>query len=902
MAHAQQAAQPPLVEAGAAEDPVRAMESEVNTNGDIIVTVTRSASSVMTDIPADVVLDENAIASYGAGNVMELVASLTAQTGSNRARGGGQPVMLVNGRRISGFDEIRNLPPEAIARVEVFPEAVALEYGYAADQRVINFILKEHFSAVTTQMEAGGATAGGYWTQEGEVSMLRLSGKSRLNITANYQRNTPLTDSERDVVQTARAIPLDFGGVISVAGGGEISPALSALAGRTLTLADVPAGAGSGTALAQFASGTPGSPAVDDGAYRTLVRGAEVWNINSTFALPLSASTNASINGRYSISDNTGMLGLASATLAIPAANSANPFGRDVLFTHAYAAAGALESTSHSEISHVGFSSDGRMGPWRWTVTSNYDHALSRATSERGIDTTPLQSAIAAGANPYTLGATPQLLTINRDQTRTITDTADLDVLLSGRLLDLPAGPVRTTAQAGWKYIKLDGQSLRSGVITLTDLSRTALSLSSTVDVPIASRSDDILAFLGDLSLNGRYALRDVSDFNTLKSWTMGVTWSPVERLSISWGWTSDATAPSVSQLGAPALATAQVSVYDFTRGETVLATTISGGNPGLLPEQQHDFILGLNWRPIPDSDFNLTASFSDAHSSNTTASFPLLTPEIEAAFPGRVVRDSGGQISSVDLRPVNFAGTDQQQIRYGFNFSKTFAQPPAGAPGRGGPGGGPGGAGGGGPRMGGPGGSGPGGPGGGGPRMGGGRPGGMPGGMGFGPPGGMGGRWSLSLFHTVKLQDEIVIRNGLARLDLLNGSATSSSGGSSRHQVEMEGGVFYRGMGMRLNGTWSSGSHVVGGPIAGGGTASDLSFSPLLSANLRMFVDLNQRVGLVRAVPFFANSRMRVSVENLFDTTRTVRDASGTVPLSYQPAYLDPIGRVIEVSFRKQF
>ena len=867
------------------------MESEVNANGDIIVTVTRSASSVLTDVPADVVLDENAIASYGAGNVMELVASLTAQTGSNRARGGGQPVMLVNGRRISGFDEIRNLPPEAIARVEVFPEAVALEYGYAADQRVINFILKEHFSAVTTQMEVGGASAGGYWTQEGEASLLRLSGKSRLNITANYQRNTPLTHDERGVVQTARAIPLDFGGVVSVAGGGEISPALSAIAGQTLTLADVPTGAGAGTPLAQFASGTPGSPVVDDGRYRTLVRGAETWSVNSTFAMPVSATTNASINGRYSITDSTGMLGLASATLTIPTANTANPFGRDVLFTRAYEAAGALDSSSRSETGHVGISSDGRIGPWRWTVTSNYDHGIARDTSERGIDTTTLQAAIAAGANPYTLGATPQLLTINRDQTRTITDTADVDALLSGRLFDLPAGPVRTTVQAGWKYIKLDGQSLRSGVITLTDLSRTALSASNTIDIPIASRSDDILAVLGDLSLNGRYSLRDVSDFSTLKSWTAGATWSPVERLSINFGWTSDANAPTVSQLGAPALATALVSVYDFTRGETVLATTISGGNPGLLAEQRHDFNIGLNWRPIPDTDFNLTASFSDAHSNNTTASFPLLTPEIEAAFPGRVVRDSGGQIISVDRRPVNFAGTDQQQIRYGFNFSKSFAQPPAGR-------GGPGMPGGGGPRMG-------GGPGGGsGP---GGRPGGAGtqvrmGGMGFGPPGGMGGRWSLSLFHTVKLQDEIIIRDGLARLDLLNGSATSSSGGSSRHAVEMDGGVFYRGMGIRMNGTWSSGSHVVGGPVAGGGTASDLSFSPLLTANLRMFVDLNQRTGLVRAVPFFANSRMRISVENLFDTTRTVRDGSGTVPLSYQPAYLDPIGRVIELSFRKQF
>ena len=37
-------------------------------------------------------------------------------------RGGGRPVMLVNGRRISGFGAVRNLPPEAIAKIEIFPE------------------------------------------------------------------------------------------------------------------------------------------------------------------------------------------------------------------------------------------------------------------------------------------------------------------------------------------------------------------------------------------------------------------------------------------------------------------------------------------------------------------------------------------------------------------------------------------------------------------------------------------------------------------------------------------------------------------------------------------------------------------------------------------------------------
>ena len=47
-------------------------------------------------------------------NSVSSVAMLTPQTTSTRGReGGGGPVMLVNGRRISGFQEIQGIPPEA---------------------------------------------------------------------------------------------------------------------------------------------------------------------------------------------------------------------------------------------------------------------------------------------------------------------------------------------------------------------------------------------------------------------------------------------------------------------------------------------------------------------------------------------------------------------------------------------------------------------------------------------------------------------------------------------------------------------------------------------------------------------------------------------------------------------
>src|SRR3546814_10119031 len=81
-----------------------------------------SSDLLDTEIKAEAELDEAAMASYGVSNVSELLDALAPQTRSGRGRGSGRPIILVNGRRIGGFGEVRNLPPEAIAKVEIFPE------------------------------------------------------------------------------------------------------------------------------------------------------------------------------------------------------------------------------------------------------------------------------------------------------------------------------------------------------------------------------------------------------------------------------------------------------------------------------------------------------------------------------------------------------------------------------------------------------------------------------------------------------------------------------------------------------------------------------------------------------------------------------------------------------------
>jgi hypothetical protein len=167
---------------------------------------------------------------------------------------------------------------------------------------------------------------------------------------------------------------------------------------------------------------------------------------------------------------------------------------------------------------------------------------------------------------------------------------------------------------------------------------------------------------------------------------------------------------------------------------------------------------------------------------------------------------------------------------------------------------------------------------------------------MGRGGPG-QGGRLQLALYHTWRLQDSVLIRPGVPELDFLNGSAAGNLGGRPRHELEFQAGLFRNGLGARLTGNWQSGTTVQG--AAGG---SDLRFSSRATVNLRLFANLGEQASLIRNREWLRGTRVTLAVNNLFNSRIRVRDEAGNVPISYQPAYVDPLGRSVTISLRKVF
>jgi hypothetical protein len=159
-------------------------------------------------------------------------------------------------------------------------------------------------------------------------------------------------------------------------------------------------------------------------------------------------------------------------------------------------------------------------------------------------------------------------------------------------------------------------------------------------------------------------------------------------------------------------------------------------------------------------------------------------------------------------------------------------------------------------------------------------------------------GMFQLSVYHTWRLTDEITVRKGLPVLDQLDGSALSARGGQARHELQIQGGYFKDGLGMRFNGAWKASTWVNGGATGG----QTLYFSDLATVGVNFFANFSApaRKKAVDKFPILKGAQVSLNFENLLDAKQTVRDQNGATPQAYQKDYLDPLGRTVRINFRK--
>ena len=427
------------------------------------------------------------------------------------------------------------------------------------------------------------------------------------------------------------------------------------------------------------------------------------------------------------------------------------------------------------------------------------------------------------------------------DRTDSTLNTAGLQFSLSGRIASLPAGTAVANLRAGFGYQGFLSEDAYPGaLLARSNLVRSDRSASFNTSLPITSRDNHVGSGVGNLSANVNLSLDDVSSFGALLSQSYGLDWTPINKVHLSAIFTDQQIPPTVQQVLAPKTFTPNVEMFDFVTGQTVYVTSITGGAPNLHVTDDRVASFGVSLGPFFGKT-TFSAHYGQSRIRDTVGTLPPLTADVELAFPERFVRNADGTLIEVDNRSVNLQRQAMNDLKWGFNAWFPF-----------------------------------------GPQ----------------PKGGTPNRFEFSVFDTWVQKDEILIRDGISPLNLLNGAPSNGAGGQPRHQIDWSALIYNDGLGAALNGTWRSATSVDSGDLS---EPEALRFSALGTVNLRLFADLGG-LPATHGEQWAQGARVALQALNMFDRRQYVQDSSGITPIAFAPGYLDPVGRTVSFTVRKAF
>jgi hypothetical protein len=749
-----------------------AAEAAAAAKDEILVTAHRQHGAVATDIPPEVSLNASAIGALGAADLNEVFEDLGPEFSNGETapgKGAATPIVLVNGQRIAGFSSIRDLPPEAVRRIEVFPEKVALQYGYGADQKVVNVVLRSNYHALTLLGRYTAAPENWRGIYRAKADLLRIGEHSHWNLDLDYSHYDPIF---------------------------------------------------SGTTLAD-----PGTPETTSVPAHTLAAQNDDLTISGDLTRDFGNLT-ADLTGRLDLSSLQSRLGLADDDGDLLIAQGSP----DLISGPRY----RVDQTADAQTS---LTLNGTLDSWHWSFIGK----LEDTTREIRTDSTA-----ATGSFDTILLPSPSLLgdrcegVADGNCVLTNTRTASGDFYLNGKLLPLPAGSINASLRAGFAFSGIRSQSPVIG--EQQDRNRNEGNVQANLDFPITSNRSPI----GKLSIGLNGEARQLSDFGTLSTIGSSLQWSPIKPIEIIASVRREEQAPTLQQLADGTLVTPDLREFDFVTGDTSIVQRIDGGNAALQQSRSRIANLRIQAKPIPSADLQLSAEYTIQRTRDPIASITAATPATMAAFPALFTRNADGFLTGMDASPVNLARRDQQQLRWGLNYSTAFGPVQAAAP--------------------------------------------------DGKPVAR-DQFQIALYDTWRLQDRVVLRDGQPGLNMLDGGFINDTGGTPTHEVELQTTIATRTWSADINARWQTPTSTQTGAFAD----DRLTFSQGVTVNLRLQINLAEQPWLTHALPFL-RGKLNLSADNVLGAHTRVHDSMGQVPLAYASSYINPTGRTFRITLRKRF
>lgn len=860
----------------------------------IVVQGTRLRGQLIVEQPPIAEFDEDDIAAFGASSIEDVLAAIEPATssGARGGRGSGRPVFLINGIRVSSRREFRSYPPESVAKIEVFPEEVAQRFGYSADQRVVNIILKPNFQSATAEVEYEQPDRGGYSRNEQELTYLRIGEASRLNINLEVEDGSLLTEAERGLTVTGAPGEAPFRSLVSDTLGVEatanyarsfIDSGTSLSLNGTYERAEARSLSGlsddgsvglerrsetdtyslGGTANQPFggwnatytldAIRAVGRTEIDqrDGTGFDIAR-SRTWTIDNDvvvrgglFELPageVTTSFDLGLDWKRINSEDTRADSDLSLTrrrlngginLAIPIAERGGPWGAigDVTLN---LNAGA------EDLSDFGFLTNWSAGV-NWSPFDNLSLSATRIEREVAPSLTDLGS--------------PRVDEFNEPVFDYASGTTELVTLITGGNPDLVAED-----QADWKFsanwelpfwenarLQADYGINRSRNVTSTPGFSAAFEQAFPERVTRGA-SGDLLAIDRRPVTFFQTRSRILSfGFNTRGQ--IGPEPVREERGGRRRSGTGERRGGSSGGGFDPARMEAM---------RTALCGVPKGQMPDLsqIPEQFRARLLDENGNPDPEKIAAARARFCGDVAEQRSERFAAVREAVCAdppkldGLPEQILARLRGDDGEID--PERLQALRERMCSADGTQADDSGQ---GRRGRGG-----------------------------------GNP------FSRGDDSDTRPRYFFSLNHNITLENEVLLSESGPSFDQLNGDVLSGSA-IPRHSARLEGGLFWQGYGMRLSGSYIGEATILGSDAVG---SSDLFFGDLATFDVRLFADLGEVFD--KEEGWLDGLRVSLLADNIFDARRSVVDEDGNTPDAYAPFRMDPTGRYLGIDLRKAF
>ncbi|MGN3974977.1 hypothetical protein [Tsuneonella sp. SYSU-LHT278] len=803
--------------------------------GTIVVIGDRAIIASLKDFAVEQTYDEDAVGSYAAGSVGEVLDAIREENGDEN------PAFLVNGRPVADAGDISDLPPEAIQRIETLPRGAAQRVNGAPGQRAYNVVLKRQLRTAVVTASDEIATDGGWSNVRGALQLTRIEGQNRLNLSLTGGDSGFLLESERPFVpRTEDTYYAPAGNVLPAFGRAEVSPALSALAGRPVTTVALPAGLAAPT-LAALVPGANTLNASNRADFRSLRGASRPINLSLSGNRQLDDRFSLSFNAGASWSDSRSLTGLVRSRITVPAANAFSPFGVPVTL-YLEDPDRPLLSRSKSNSQNFSTTLNALIGQWRGSLNTRFDR---RETDSAFAFAGPL-SPLANTTNPFDGTLAAQIpLTESRNRSRTL--TASISAEASGALVDLWAGPLEARATTSYAWDSYRGTSTTSGT---QGLDQHQFTVGGGLSLPLTSRDRNALGGLGDSDVAIDVGYVDLEGFGSLSRNALSLNWQPAQWLRLVARTTRDESAISPFLLAAPATRVEDLPYFDPVTGESVDVTAIFGGVAGLLPEDRRTRSIALTATPWKAYNMQLDAEYSVDDLRNQIGALPEPSPAVLAAFPDRFVRDASGTLILVDSRSINLTRERSERLRLGVRYTLPLGAPPRRVP------------------------------------------------ASEGRPAYRTKQTKLqvSLLHTELLSNTSVIRPGLPVIDLLGGAAIGFGGAQPRGTTSANFALTRGGTGARMDFRRRGPSRLLYGSLA---NPQLLDFGQLTTLDMKLYSDLGD---FFRESKLAKGTRVTLASDNVFNRRQSVTDPDGFAPQAYQKIRRDALGRTVQFELRKSF